>query len=89
MLRTVLGPLVQRSGLPGLSVDALVHVALGGLYGAALYMARSSDPKAAQAEADAVLDTIIRGLRSGHTETPGDTTTSPKGRRRATPTARA
>jgi AcrR family transcriptional regulator len=88
MLRTVLGPLVQRSGLPGLSVDALVHVALGGLYGAALYMARSPDPKAAQAEADAVLDTIIRGLRAGHTETRGDTTTSPKGRRRATPTDR-
>ena len=36
-----------------------------GLYGAALYIARSPDPKAAQAQADAVVDSIIRGLRAG------------------------
>ena len=65
MLRTVLGPLAETDILPGLTVEALIHVALGGLYGAALYIARSPDPTAAQAEADVVLDTIIRGLRAG------------------------
>jgi AcrR family transcriptional regulator len=65
MLRAVLSPLVDADVLPGLTVEALVHVALGGLYGAALYIARSPHPKAALAEADAVLDTIMQGLRSG------------------------
>ena len=63
MLRSVLAPLVEAY-LPGVAVEPLVHVALGGLYGAALYIARSSDPKAARAEADTVLDTLIGGLRS-------------------------
>lgn len=63
MLRTVLTPLVDTY-LPGLGVEALVHVALGGLYGAALYIARSAKPKAARAEVEAVLDTLIDGLRS-------------------------
>ena len=62
MLRSVLTPLVE-SYLPGVPVEPLVHVALGGLYGAALYIARSSNPKAARAEADVVLDTLISGLR--------------------------
>jgi len=62
MLRSVLTPLVESS-LPGVPVEPLVHVALGGLYGAALYIARSSDPVAARAEADVVLDTLISGLR--------------------------
>ena len=62
MLRTVLTPLVE-SYLPGVPVEPLVHVALGGLYGAALYIARSSDPNAARGEADVVLDTLISGLR--------------------------
>jgi len=62
MLRSVLTPLVESS-LPGVPVEPLVYVALGGLYGAALYIARSSDPKAARAEADVVLDTLISGLR--------------------------
>ena len=66
MLRTVLQPLVETF-LPGVAVDALAHVALGGLYGAALYIARSSDPQSARADADAVLDTLIGGLR-GHIE---------------------
>ena len=65
MLRAVLTPLVDTDVLPALTGEALVHVALGALYGAALYIARSPDPKAAQAEADAVVDTIMRGLRSG------------------------
>jgi hypothetical protein len=65
MLRAVLSPLVDGDILPGLTAEALVHVALGGLYGAALYTARSPNPSAAQAEADAVIDTIMRGLRSG------------------------
>ena len=63
MLRSVLTPLVETH-LPGLGVDALVYVALGALYGAALYIARSPDPAAARAEQDAVLDTLISGLRS-------------------------
>jgi AcrR family transcriptional regulator len=65
MLRTVLAPLVE-SELPGLTVEALVHVALGGLYGAALYIARSVDPQKAQSEAEAVIETIILGLAAGH-----------------------
>jgi AcrR family transcriptional regulator len=64
MLRQVLAPLAA-SYLPGLKMEALAHVALGGLYGAALYIARSPDPAAARAEADAVLATLIAGLRSG------------------------
>ena len=63
MLRTVLTPLVEAF-IPGVAVDALAHVALGGLYGAALYIARSSDPRAARADANAVLDTLIGGLRT-------------------------
>ena len=64
MLRTVLAPLVETF-LPGVTVEALAHVALGGLYGAALYIARSSDAKAARADADAVLDLLISGIRAG------------------------
>lgn len=63
MLRAVLAPLVE-SHLPGVGVEPLVYVALGGLYGAALYIARSPDHHAARAEADAVLDTLIIGLRA-------------------------
>jgi AcrR family transcriptional regulator len=63
MLRTVLTPLVETF-LPGLAVEPLVHVALGGLYGAALYIARSPQPVEARAEVDAVLDTLVGGLRS-------------------------
>jgi AcrR family transcriptional regulator len=62
MLRSVLAPIVETF-LPGVPVEPLVHVALGGLYGAALYIARSSDPGEARAEADVVLDTLIGGLR--------------------------
>jgi AcrR family transcriptional regulator len=64
MLRTVLTPLVATHVLPGVAVEPLVHVALGGLYGAALYIARSPEPLAARAEVDTVLDTLISGLRS-------------------------
>ena len=63
MLRNVLTPLVETF-LPGLNAEALAHVALGGLYGAALYIARSPEPTAARAEADAVVDAIIGGLRA-------------------------
>ncbi|MGH9029161.1 MAG: TetR/AcrR family transcriptional regulator [Acidimicrobiales bacterium] len=63
MLRTVLTPIVEAY-LPGVPVEPLVHVALGGLYGAALYIARSPDPAVARSEADVVLDTLISGLRS-------------------------
>jgi len=63
MLRAVLTPLVETF-LPEVAVDALANVTLGGLYGAALYIARSSDPKAARADAEVVLDTLIGGLRA-------------------------
>jgi AcrR family transcriptional regulator len=63
MLRTVLAPLVETY-IPGVPVEPLAHVALGGLYGAALYIARSSSPTEARAEADVVLDTLISGVRS-------------------------
>ena len=64
MLRTVLTPLIATQALPGVAVEPLVHVALGGLYGAALYIARSRQPKAARGEVEAVLDTLIDGLRA-------------------------
>lgn len=64
MLRQVLIPLAAAY-LPGLDMEALAHVALGGLYGAALYIARSPEPATARAQADAVLDTLITGLRTG------------------------
>jgi AcrR family transcriptional regulator len=63
MLRTVLTPLASDI-LPGVAVDSLAHVALGGLYGAALYIARSPDPAAARGEVDVVLDALVDGLRS-------------------------
>lgn len=64
MLRTVLTPLAASAALPGVAVDPLAHVALGGLYGAALFIARSPDPGAARREVDVVLDTLIGGLRA-------------------------
>lgn len=63
MLRAVLTPLVDSGALPGVTLDALAHLALGGLYGSALYIARASDPAAARAEADAVLDVVLRGVQ--------------------------
>jgi hypothetical protein len=48
-----------------MALDALTYVALGGLYGASLYIARATDPLAARAEVDLVLDTIITGLLGG------------------------
>lgn len=64
MLRTVLTPLATGDILPGVAVDSLAHVALGGLYGAALFIARSPDVNAARAEVDVVLDTLVNGLRA-------------------------
>lgn len=64
MLRTVLTPLVDSGALPGVGLDALAHVSLGGLYGAALYIARAADPQAARAMADAVLDVVLNGMRA-------------------------
>lgn len=63
MLRAVLTPLVGSGALPGVTLDALAHLALGGLYGSALYIARASDPAAARADADVVLDVILRGVQ--------------------------
>jgi hypothetical protein len=62
MLRTVLTPLLGTTTFGGIAIDALTHVALGGLYGAALYIARASDPRAARTEVDRVLDILIGGL---------------------------
>jgi hypothetical protein len=62
MLRTVLTPLLGTTTFGGIAIDALTHVALGGLYGASLYIARSSNPRAARAEVDLVLDTLVAGL---------------------------
>jgi len=64
MLRTVLAPLVAAELLPGVGVEPLVHVALGGLYGAALFIARSRDPHRARGEVDGVLDALIAGLQA-------------------------
>jgi AcrR family transcriptional regulator len=64
MLRTVLTPLVETY-LPGVAVEPLVYVALGGLYGAALYIARSLEPTGARTQVDTVLDTLISGLIDG------------------------
>lgn len=64
MLRAVLTPLVDSAALPGVALDPLAHVALGGLYGSALYIARAADPRAARAQADAVLDVVLRGVRA-------------------------
>jgi AcrR family transcriptional regulator len=64
MLSQVLTPLAAAY-LPGLDMEALAHVALGGLYGAALYIARSPESATARAAADVVLNTLITGLRSG------------------------
>ncbi len=65
MLRRVLTPLLGTTTLAGIAIDALTYVALGGLYGASLYIARASDPRAARAEVDLVLDTLISGLLQG------------------------
>ncbi|MGH3204755.1 MAG: TetR/AcrR family transcriptional regulator [Streptosporangiaceae bacterium] len=64
MLSQVLTPMAAAY-LPGLDMGALTHVALGGLYGAALYIALSPEPATARAQADAVLHTLITGLRTG------------------------
>lgn len=63
MLRTVITPLVATEMLPGVNTEPLAHVALGGLYGAALYIARAPQPEVARAEINAVLDAIVDGLR--------------------------
>jgi AcrR family transcriptional regulator len=67
MLRTVLTPLLGTTTFGGMAIDALTYVALGGLYGASLYIARASDPRAARADVDLVLDALISGLLGGDT----------------------
>jgi Tetracyclin repressor-like, C-terminal domain len=64
MLRAVLTPLVTADLIPGVGVEPLVHVALGGLYGAALFIARSRQPRVARRQVDAVLDALVAGLQS-------------------------
>ena len=62
MLRTVITPLVAAKLLPGVGAEPLSHVALGGLYGAALYIARAPQAERARVEVDSVLDAIVGGL---------------------------
>ena len=64
MLRTVLTLLLGTTTFGGMAIDTLTYVALG-LYGASLYIARAPDPRAARAEADLLLDTLISGLLGG------------------------
>jgi AcrR family transcriptional regulator len=84
MLRTVLTPLTTSDVLPGIDVDPLAHVALGGLYGAALFIARSPDPKAAREEVDVILDTLIGGLRTSAAAGPQARRNSRRGLARST-----
>ena len=65
MLKRVLEPLVGTVRFAGLALDALAYVALGGLYGASLFIARATDHTAARGEVDRVLDTIVGGLLRG------------------------
>jgi AcrR family transcriptional regulator len=64
MLRTVLTPLVAAEVVSGVGVEPLAHVTLGGLYGAALFIARSRRPRVARREVEAVLDELIAGLQA-------------------------
>jgi AcrR family transcriptional regulator len=68
MLRTILMPLLGTTTFGGMALDALSYVALGGLFGASLYIARAPDPPAARAEVDVVLDTLVSGLLRAATE---------------------
>lgn len=65
MLRRVLDPLLGTARFGELALDALAYVALGGLYGASLFIARAADPAAARREIDLVLDTLVAGLVGG------------------------
>jgi AcrR family transcriptional regulator len=65
MLRNVLEPLLGTSELADLGLEALAYVALGGLYGASLFIARASDPGAARTQVDHVLDALASGLIRG------------------------
>jgi AcrR family transcriptional regulator len=65
MLRHVLEPLLGTARFGEMALDALAYVALGGLYGASLFIARAPDPAAARDEVDRVLDTLIGGLVRG------------------------
>ena len=65
MLRSVLEPLLGTARFADMALDALAYVALGGLYGASLFIARAADAPAARAEVDRVLDTLISGLVRG------------------------
>lgn len=65
MLRRVLDPLLGSARFGELALDALAYVALGGLYGASLFIARSTDPTVARTEVDRVLDTLVAGLVAG------------------------
>jgi AcrR family transcriptional regulator len=75
VLRAVLAPLAVTD-LTDVSVEALVHVAHGALYSAALYIARCPDPRAARTDADAVLDALTCTLHSSVEAPPRAQTTA-------------
>lgn len=62
MLRDVLEPLVGTSAFADSGLEPLAYVALGGLYGSSLYIARSPDPQTARREVERVLDTLVNRL---------------------------
>jgi AcrR family transcriptional regulator len=70
MLRSVLAPLIDDNILADVAIDPLAHVALGGLYGAALYIARAPNPTAARRDTENVLDTLVHGLAGAETPKP-------------------
>ena len=72
VLRAALTPVVNIH-FPALAVEALVLVVMGGLNGVATSIARSPDPRRARLDADAMIDTLIRGLRSRVDEPPQPT----------------
>lgn len=71
MLRTILAPLKDNQVLPGVGLEPLAFVTLGGLYGAALYIAVSSNPKRARKEAEGVIDILIAGVRAASASSSG------------------
>jgi AcrR family transcriptional regulator len=65
MLRNVLAPLGSTPELSGIPLEPMAHIALGAIYGAALFIARSQDLERARRDANVVLELVIQGLRAG------------------------
>ena len=63
MLRKVLAPLGTTPELTGTPLEPMAYIALGAIYGAALFIARSQDPERARSDANHILELVIEGLR--------------------------